>query len=138
MKAIPSRSRALIRASFNAVWTAIGCALSLATSDTGSRRKASAPCCAGEPALPCRGECRQRIHVCGRGKVRIGRSGRGAHTWFCLRTTFERILRDEVTTAAQVSSAEDSRARTVKCRRMACRRGEGNGNRRGRLIGALG
>lgn len=60
----------------------------------------------------------------------------GAHTWFCLRTTFERILRDEVTTAAQVSSAEDSRARTVKCRRAAARRGEGN-NIRGRLIWAV-
>jgi len=96
----------------------------------------SAPCCVGEPALPCRGECRRRIHVCRRGKVRIRRSGRGAHTWFCLRTTFERILRDEVTTAAQVSSAEDSRARTVKCRRAAARRGEGN-NIRGRLIWAV-
>ena len=31
-------------------------------------------------------------------------------------TTFERIWPDEVTTAAQVSSAEDSRARTVKKR----------------------
>jgi hypothetical protein len=35
---------------------------------------------------------------------------------FCLTTTFERILAKEVTTAAQVSSAEDSRARTVKPR----------------------
>ena len=33
---------------------------------------------------------------------------------FCLMTTFERILRAEVTTAAQVSSAEDSMARTVR------------------------
>jgi hypothetical protein len=81
------------------------------------------------------GECRRRIHVCRRGRVRIGRSGRGAHTWFCLRTTFERILRDEVTTAAQVSSAEDSKARIVKWRRAAARRGEGN--RRGRLIWAV-
>jgi hypothetical protein len=97
--------------------------------------RASAPCCVGEPVLPCRGECRRRIHVCRRGKVRIRRCGRGAHTWFCLRTTFERILRDEVTTAAQVSSAEDSRARTVKCRRAAARSGEFN--RRGRLIWAV-
>ncbi len=57
---------------------------------------------------------------------------KGAHTWFCLMTTFERILRDEVTIAAQVSSAEDSRARTVKCRSAAVRRREGD--RRGRLI----
>ena len=101
--------------------------------------RTSEPCCVGEPALPCRGECRRKIHVCRRGKARIGRSGRGAHIWFCLRTTFERILRDEVTTAAQVSSAEDSRARTVKClkcRRAAARRGEGN-SRRGRLIWAV-
>lgn len=35
---------------------------------------------------------------------------------FCLITTFERILRDEFTTAAQVSSAEDSIARTLKQR----------------------
>ena len=50
-------------------------------------------------------------------------------------TTFERILRDEVTTAAQVSSAEDSRARTVKCRRAAVR-SEDN-IRLGRLIAGL-
>ena len=42
------------------------------------------------------------------------------HTWFCFTTTFERISPDEATTAAHVSSAEDSRARTVKCLR--CRR----------------
>jgi len=35
---------------------------------------------------------------------------------FCLMTTFERILREESTTAAQVSSAEDSIARTLKGR----------------------
>ena len=34
----------------------------------------------------------------------------------CFRTTLDRILRSEVTTAAQVSSAEDSRASTLKCR----------------------
>lgn len=82
------------------------------------------------------GGCRRRIHVCRRGTVRIGRSGRETHTWFCLRTTFERILRDEVTTAAQVSSAEDSKARTVKWRRVAGRRGEGN-RRRGRGRGLM-
>ena len=96
----------------------------------------STPCYVGEPALPCKGECRRRIHVCRRSKVRIGRSasGSGAHIWFCLRTTFERILRDEVTTAAQVSSAEDSRARTVKCLRSAAPSRRGESNRRGRLI----
>ena len=54
--------------------------------------------------------------------------------WFCLRTTFERIWRDEVTTAAQVSSADDSSARTVKRRHAATRRGESSGRRR--IIGA--
>jgi len=46
----------------------------------------------------------------GRRGVERGRPYR----WFCLMTTFERILRAEVTTAAQVSSAEDSMARTVR------------------------
>ena len=97
--------------------------------------RVSVPCCVGEPALPCRDEYHRRIHVCRRGRVRIGRRGRGAHTSFCLRTTFERILRDEVTTAAQVSSAEDSRARTVICRRGAALRSEDN--IRGGLIWAV-
>ena len=39
-----------------------------------------------------------------------------ANKLFCLMTTFERISRFEVTTAAQVSSAEDSSARTEKPR----------------------
>jgi hypothetical protein len=42
--------------------------------------------------------------------------GEGTHRWCCLITTFERIRREESTTAAQVSSAEDSRARTVNLR----------------------
>lgn len=79
------------------------------------------------------GGCRRRVHVCRRDTVRIEGSGRETHTWFCLRTTFERILRDEVTTAAQVSSAEDSKARTVKWRR----RDEGKGRRRRGLMWAV-
>jgi len=47
---------------------------------------------------------------------RAAREAKGhlAHRWFCFTTTLERILREEVTTAAQVSSADDSKARTVK------------------------
>jgi hypothetical protein len=51
-----------------------------------------------------------------------------AYTSFCLMTMFECTLRSEPTTAAQVSSADDSTARTVKdlakggCRQRAHRR----------------
>ena len=43
-------------------------------------------------------------------------AGMIANKVFCLMTTFERISRLEVTMAAQVSSAEDSSARTEKPR----------------------
>lgn len=46
-----------------------------------------------------------------------GRAGTHKACW--LITTFESTLRSEVTTAAQVSSAEDSSARTVKARAYA-------------------
>ena len=47
-------------------------------------------------------------------EVKGRRWGTNDDCW--LTTTLDRIWRSEVTTAAQVSSAEDSRARTVKLR----------------------
>lgn len=47
-------------------------------------------------------------------KVQEIRQGTDEDCW--LTTTLDRTLRSEVTTAAQVSSAEDSRARTVNLR----------------------
>ena len=47
-------------------------------------------------------------------RERVMRSGTDEDCW--LTTTLERTLRSEVTTAAHVSSAEDSRARTVNLR----------------------
>lgn len=67
----------------------------------------------------------------------LGNSSGGArtkefatHSFNCLTTTLERIRLSEVTTAAHVSSADDSMARTVKERAerkreaKACRRGQ--------------
>ena len=44
------------------------------------------------------------------------------HRWSCLTTMFESICREDVTTAAQVSSAELSRASTVKERDLRARK----------------
>ncbi|OJT11125.1 hypothetical protein TRAPUB_12364 [Trametes pubescens] len=62
-----------------------------------------------------------------RARVR-GRAGTHKACW--LTTTFERTVRSEETTAAQVSSAEDSSARTVKVRACAGRKARAREGRR--------
>lgn len=52
----------------------------------------------------------------------------------CRRTTFERILRSEVTIEAQVSSAEDSRPRMVRGRREGVEVERGRDVETGRLL----
>ena len=67
------------------------------------------------------------------------RTGRGgpAHYACCFTTTFERISLSELTTAAQVSSAEDSKARTVKQRTFRRAMGRGLMTRRNMMLAGL-
>jgi hypothetical protein len=59
----------------------------------------------------------------------LAEHSRGTYSAVCRDTTFDRMRRSEVTTAAHVSSAEDSSPSTVKHRRVWCIRRTGSARR---------
>ena len=112
-------------ASFRALWTAPGWGSArLDTRGTEDRRELGTCQIALVGMDGHKGVYAAMLFDAGR-KGELRERGREEGTnWDCwLTTTFERIWRREVTTAAQESSAEDSRARTVKLRAAWRRRG---------------
>ena len=102
----------------SALLTAIGYANEpLSTNLDALHVTACLPCYADALQLQPWGEYHQNLHAYGNGgdeELASNRIDLQTYRSCCLMITLERICRDDVTTAAQVSSAELSTARTVK------------------------
>ena len=120
MNAIPSTWNIFKFASSRAFRTARGYCFDV-NEACWSHETALVPYYVDVPVWPCKALSHQRVHAYERRFRGVTlpfhvKKEQWTHLSSCLSTTFDRILRSEVTTAAHVSSAEDSSASTVNRR----------------------